>query len=132
MMRPRGQALSVQINCDLAPDLPPMPCGEIVQVMMNLLKNAFDAMPSGGEVSIITRAEDEMILIIEVADTGEGMPGHVLRRVFDPFFTTKPPSKGTGLGLAICKQIIGKYNGTIGVESEPGAGTTFRIAIPVP
>ncbi len=131
MMRPRGQALSVQINCDLAPDLRPMPCGEVVQVMMNLLKNAFDAMPSGGEVSIITRAEDEMILI-EVADTGEGMPGHVLRRVFDPFFTTKPPSKGTGLGLAICRQIIGKYNGTIGVESEPGAGTTFRIAIPVP
>jgi len=130
IMRPKGRALSVQINCNLAPDLRPMPCGEIVQVMMNLLKNAFDAMPSGGEVSIITRAEDEVILI-EVTDTGEGMPQRVLRRVFDPFFTTKPPTKGTGLGLAICQQVIGKYSGTIDVESEPGAGTTFRIAIPV-
>jgi signal transduction histidine kinase len=70
-------------------------------------------------------------VVIEVADTGTGIPADVLPRVFDPFFTTKEEGKGTGLGLAICKRIVDQHHGALAIESEPGRGTTVRVALPV-
>jgi PAS domain S-box-containing protein len=131
LMRPRAQAIDVSVRSELGPNLPTVPCGEMVQVFMNLLKNAFDAMPEGGEVLIRSTAKPGAI-VVDVSDTGEGMPEHVQKRVFEPFFTTKPPSKGTGLGLAICRDIVEKSHGAISVRSQLGKGTTFTLVIPVP
>jgi signal transduction histidine kinase len=70
-------------------------------------------------------------VVIEVADSGAGIPADLLPRVFDPFFTTKEEDKGTGLGLAICKRIVEQHHGTMVIESEVGEGTTVRITLPV-
>ena len=131
LMRPRAQDEGIEIVCELLPNQPQLRCGEMVQVFMNLFKNAFDAMPGGGKMVVRSHKAYGKI-IVEVTDMGEGIPEANLQRIFEPFFTTKPPSKGTGLGLAVCHDIVGKYSGTISVRSDPGGGTTFTIAIPVP
>jgi signal transduction histidine kinase len=69
-------------------------------------------------------------LLIEIADTGAGIPPHLMGRIFDPYFSTKPVGQGTGLGLSISRNLITSCNGTITVASEVGRGTTFRIALP--
>src|ERR1700733_12578008 len=117
---------------------------QIEQVLVNLVVNAQDAMPDGGEVLIITanttlnedqvknfpdlRAGDYVTLAI--ADTGTGMTEEVKAHLFEPFFTTKPPGKGTGLGLATCFGIVKENNGHIEVHSQIGKGTTFKIYFP--
>src|SRR5439155_132604 len=68
---------------------------------------------------------------LEIADTGPGIPHDIQARIFEPFFTTKPPGQGTGLGLSLCRGIIEEHGGTLGVESEPGHGATFRIELPL-
>jgi signal transduction histidine kinase len=70
-------------------------------------------------------------IVIEVADTGAGIPSELLSKVFDPFFTTKEEGKGTGLGLAICKRIVDQHHGKLAVESQVGRGTTIRVTLPV-
>ncbi len=101
---------------------------QLKQVLINLIKNASEAMPQGGSitVSVDRRPPD---LIITVADTGEGMPPDVAENIFTPYFTTK--SKGSGLGLAISRNIIMAHNGDIKVESQPGKGSTFTIRLPL-
>ena len=101
---------------------------QLKQVLINLIKNASEAMPQGGSitVSVDRRPPD---LIITVADTGEGMPPDVAENIFTPYFTTK--SKGSGLGLAISRNIIRAHNGDIKVESQPGKGSTFTIRLPL-
>jgi PAS domain S-box-containing protein len=103
------------------------------QVFVNLLVNAAHAIPEGqadrNEIRIVTRAEGERA-IIEVRDTGSGIPANVLGRIFDPFFTTKPVGVGTGLGLSISHSIVTELGGEITVHSEVGKGTTFRVALP--
>jgi len=89
--------------------------------------NAADAMPKGGSLSLRT-ASDGAWVVVQVADSGLGIPPDVRRRIFEPFFTTK--ETGTGLGLSIVSGIISSYGGTIDVESEPGVGTTFTIRLP--
>jgi len=117
-------------------EVPPVEGNEsrLGQVFLNLLVNAAQAMPDRAleenEVRVVVRAEGDMV-IVEVRDNGLGMPENVKRRVFDPFFTTKGIGDGTGLGLSICHSIVGGMGGTIVVESEPGVGTTFRIALPL-
>jgi two-component system, NtrC family, sensor kinase len=69
-------------------------------------------------------------VVIEIHDTGTGMPAAVMRRIFDPFFTTKQPGRSTGLGLAICRSIATSLGGTLEVESEEGHGSLFRLALP--
>ena len=105
------------------------------QVFLNLLTNAADAMPDGGRLGLRVRAGELPggipAVVVEVADTGEGIPADLLHRVFDPFFTTKEEGKGTGLGLAICKRIIDQHQGTLVIESERGRGTTIRLALPL-
>jgi signal transduction histidine kinase len=112
-------------------ELPEVECdpGQMNQVFMNLLANACDALADGGNLWIRTRAEGERVTI-EIRDDGCGMPADVLQRAFDPFFTTKDVGQGTGLGLSISHGIVAAHGGTLEAESEPGVGTTFRIALP--
>jgi signal transduction histidine kinase len=101
--------------------------GELQQVFINLFINSVQAMPQGGTISVSTEKIDKDI-VINVIDTGEGIPEERRERIFDPFFTTKP--KGTGLGLSITQRIIENHKGEILVCSEPGKGTTFIIRLP--
>jgi signal transduction histidine kinase len=105
------------------------------QVFLNLFTNAADAMPDGGILTSRVRSGELPggipAVVVEVADTGTGIPADLLHRVFDPFFTTKEEGKGTGLGLAICKRIVDQHRGKMEVESEAGRGTTVRLALPV-
>ena len=103
------------------------------QVLLNLIVNAAQAIPEGraaeNRIGLSIRMGDNDRVVVEVADTGSGIPPQVLARIFDPFFTTKAPGVGTGLGLAICQRIVIRYGGDIGVESQPGHGTTFRVSL---
>ena len=103
--------------------------GRMQQVFMNLILNARDAMPEGGQLSISTRQKNSTVFI-EVADSGIGIANRDLRKIYDPFFTTKSGSRGTGLGLAVSYGIIREHSGTVQVKSEPGQGTTFHLAFP--
>jgi CheY-like chemotaxis protein len=104
------------------------------QVFINLLVNAAQAMPVGGadthEIRVVTSTDAEGRAVVEVRDTGSGIPPALLGRIFDPFFTTKPIGVGTGLGLAISHSIVIGMGGEIAVESEVNRGTTFRVILP--
>jgi two-component system NtrC family sensor kinase len=102
----------------------------INQVFLNLLVNAAQAIEGQGRITVRTRQEGSQVHI-SVADTGRGIPPEVQRRIFSQRFTTKPEGIGTGLGLPISKQIVEKHGGTLEFESQPGAGTTFHIRIPI-
>jgi signal transduction histidine kinase len=97
------------------------------QVILNLAKNAVDAMPNGGKLSFAGAVADHTITL-SISDNGAGIPFEV--DIFEPFFTTK--SFGTGIGLTIVRQIVQAHRGTIRYVSEPGRGTTFFIALPLP
>ncbi len=101
---------------------------KLQQVFFNLIRNAQEAMPKGGEVSITTSKEDNMIEAV-ISDTGVGIPGEHLTKIFDPFFTTKKIGEGTGLGLSISHGIIREHGGTIEVSSV-GTGSTFIVRLP--
>lgn len=114
-------------------DLPLVDCyaGQLNQMWMNLLSNAAQAIGSeGGEVSVTTRMEDEMVCVL-ISDTGGGIAPEHLNQIFNPFFTTKPVGEGTGLGLSITYGIVERHRGEISVKSRPGEGTTFKITLPV-
>ena len=112
--------------------LPLVSCyaGQLNQVWTNLLVNAAQSIEDKGEVCISTTVEDAAA-VVTISDTGCGIEPEHLNRIFDPFFTTKPIGEGTGLGLSISYGIIEKHGGTISVESVRGAGTTFRVSIPI-
>ena len=101
---------------------------ELREVLVNMIYNAVDAMPSGGEVRVSTQENRDRV-IIQITDTGTGMTPEVKQRLFDPFFTTKGKA-GTGMGLAVSFGIIRRHEGSIEVDSEPGRGTTFKISLP--
>jgi signal transduction histidine kinase len=111
--------------------LPAVECdpGQLNQVFMNILANACDAAPAGGNIWLTTRA-DGTDVSITVRDDGPGIPPDRIGRIFDPFFTTKDVGSGTGLGLAIAHGIVAAHGGRIEVESAPGAGATFRVVLP--
>ncbi len=100
------------------------------QVVMNLILNAIQATKDGGTITISTRAHDENCEVI-VADTGCGIPSHVLPRIFDPFFTTKGTGEGTGLGLSVSLGIVERHGGRILVDSEVGKGSVFTVCLPL-
>jgi two-component system NtrC family sensor kinase len=123
---------NVRIETELSPNLPRIQASpsELQQVLLNLVNNAIDAIERpGGTVTVGTRADGDGV-ILEVQDTGKGIPEANLGRIFDPFFTTKPVGQGTGLGLPICYGIVEKMGGNITVESEIEKGTTFTVFIP--
>ena len=126
------EAAVVTVSKKLKTGLPELYCDEnqILQVLVNLLINAFQAMPDGGDVVVSCDKVDESI-IVEISDNGVGIAPQDVDKIFDPFFTTKSDWKGTGLGLSVCYTIIGSHRGRIDVESEPGKGTTFTVVIPL-
>jgi signal transduction histidine kinase len=105
---------------------------QLRQLFLNLFTNASDAMPKGGTLTIRVAVQpEEEKIVIEIADTGTGIPPEILPNVMEPFYTTKPEGKGTGLGLAICRRIAQEHRGTIDIISEgiPGKGTKVRITL---
>jgi two-component system NtrC family sensor kinase len=121
----------IRVRRELAPGLPPIRGNEnrIQQVFFNLILNARDAMPSGGWLTLRTYADADTV-VAEVADTGHGIRREHIRRIYDPFFTTKGIGKGTGLGLSVSYGIVQEHGGAIFVDSAPGQGTTFQVALP--
>jgi PAS domain S-box-containing protein len=103
--------------------------GLVDQVLINLLVNARDAMPAGGEIRVETRCVGNEV-VLAVHDTGSGIAPEVHARIFEPFFTTKAADKGTGLGLSTVKRIVEQLGGRIELETELGTGTTFRLTFP--
>jgi two-component system NtrC family sensor kinase len=107
--------------------------GKIIQLFLNLIKNAYQAMPKGGrlELSSCEQTSGKIPMsVFEVKDTGVGIAKKNVSKIFDPFYTSKGPGEGTGLGLSICHGIVEDMKGTIEVTSKAGYGTTFRIIIP--
>jgi two-component system, NtrC family, sensor kinase len=123
----------VKIVRAYASDLPAIQAdpSQLLQVFVNLLNNAADAMPQGGTLTLETRRIDPQGVEIVVEDTGCGIPEENLGKLFTPFFTTKPVGKGTGLGLSIVYGIIKMHRGQITVKSQPDRGTIFTITLPV-
>jgi signal transduction histidine kinase len=102
---------------------------QIEQLLLNLVLNALQAMPDGGTLTLRTRRRGAWELV-EVADTGDGIPEAIRERIFDPFFTTRDVGEGTGLGLAVSYNIVAAHGGGIEVETVEGEGSTFRILFP--
>jgi signal transduction histidine kinase len=125
------QTAGVVTELSLADNLPFVRgnSGKLQQVFLNLFINAKDAMPQGGVLTIRSRAEAGCA-VLEIADTGQGIPPEHLARIYDPFFTTKGPKKGTGLGLSISYGIVHEHDGVIEVDSAVGGGTRFRLEFP--
>lgn len=122
----------IEVVRNYHPSLPFAPgnAAKLQQVFMNLILNARDAMPQGGQLEIATEAHLDSI-IISFRDTGMGIAADHLAKIYDPFFTTKQIGKGTGLGLAVSYGIIGDHGGHIAVESQLGEGTKFQISLPM-
>jgi two-component system NtrC family sensor kinase len=122
----------IQVRKELAATGPVVQGTEykLQQVFLNLFLNARDAMPKGGWLTIVTRA-DEANAAVEIGDTGSGIPAEQLSRIYDPFFTTKEIGKGTGLGLSITYGIVQEHGGTIACDSAPGQGTRFSLSLPL-
>lgn len=134
MSRPRWESRvdGPQIRLALVADCTASVLGDAVElreVLVNIIYNAIDAMPSGGEIRMSSQETNRRV-VLTIADNGTGMTPDVKSRLFDPFFTTKGKN-GTGMGMAVSFGIIRRHNGSIDVESEPGRGATFRISLPV-
>ena len=104
---------------------------EVVEVPDPKILNSRDAMAAGGTITLTTLTDSAAGVVVEVADTGEGISAENLGKVFDPFFTTKEVGSGTGLGLAVSYGIIQEHSGTIEVKSTEGQGTKFRMVFPL-
>jgi len=158
VVRDMGRMLRTLLPPSIALDLP-APAGALVrasrsqleQIVLNLVVNARDAMPDGGTLTIAVSARRAALggafaaadaapgagldlpreAVLVVRDTGTGIPEAIRDRIFDPFFTTKPPGRGTGLGLATVYGLVRQFGGSVAVESRPGAGTEFTIALPL-
>ena len=128
---------NVEVSFVLAEDLPALwaDSHQLHQVVVNLITNASQSMQESAgprRLTFTTRSDAEgRRVILEVADTGPGIPPEVRKRLFEPFFTTKPVGQGTGLGLAMCQGIVEGHGGAIRVESAPGQGATFVVELPV-
>ena len=123
-------AANIEIERDLDKDLPAIKgdLNQLQEVFVNLLINAYQAMPQGGKITIKTANAGDGFARVEISDTGHGINEQHLRNIFMPFFSTK--KEGTGLGLSICYNIIKSHNGSIDIESQPNRGTTFSIKLP--
>ena len=127
-LKPAGIKVVKEYDRSL-PDIPAYPA-ELNQVWTNLIDNAVGAMVDGGTLTLRTTAEDEHV-VVEIADTGSGVPPELRERIFEPFFSTKPVGEGTGLGLDIAYRIVTqRHRGDVQLESEPGS-TRFRVLLPL-
>ena len=132
LLSQKSRFATVSIETDLAADLSGISASpsEMQQVILNLMNNAVDAIGKGGGVVKVTTSNQNGKVVMDISDTGEGIPEANFSRIFDPFFTTKPVGHGTGLGLSICYGIINKLGGDIAVRSVVGQGTRFSIVLP--
>jgi signal transduction histidine kinase len=121
---------AVDFKIEIAHDLLPVSGdpGQLQQAVIALATNALDAMGESGTLMIVGRNDEDKV-IIEVSDTGIGIPPENLPKIFEPFFTTKEIGRGPGLGLAVCYGILTEHGGTLDVQSAVGAGTTFTITL---
>jgi two-component system, sporulation sensor kinase E len=129
ILRPELENRGLAVKEKLARDLPeaPLDAGQIQQVLVNLIKNAMQAMTKGGTLTLQTGQAAEGVWV-SVTDTGGGIPEEQINRIFEPFYTTK--KKGTGLGLMIVQRIVRAHGGRIEIQSDVGRGTSFRVWLP--
>jgi signal transduction histidine kinase len=133
LVQPGFTAAGVSLQVSAAPDLPTVwgHASQLQQVALNLITNALDATPAGGQVTVNTRASaSSREVILEVADTGHGITEAQRKQIFDPFFSTKAPGKGTGLGLFVSARIVRDHKGELLVDSLEGRGSTFTLILP--
>ena len=130
LLQPEIQNRGITVEEHLSDKLPPAPIdpAQIKQVLVNLCKNALQAMTRGGVLTLCTESRDDGVCLV-VRDTGGGIPQDLLNRIFEPFYTTK--KKGSGLGLMIVQRIVRDHGGRIQLESNVGQGTTFRVWLPL-
>ncbi|MCX6929050.1 MAG: ATP-binding protein, partial [Verrucomicrobia bacterium] len=130
LLQPESDNRGISVRTRLARQLPSTPIDptQIQQVLVNLIKNALQAMTTGGTLTLQTGEGTDGVWV-SVADTGGGIPQEQINRIFEPFYTTK--KKGTGLGLMIVQRIVRAHGGRIELESQVGRGTTFRIWLPL-
>ncbi len=136
----RMAGIEIRHRAQITRDFQPTPAvsasaSRLGQVFLNLLVNAAQAIPEGAastnKIGVTVRPDGDDHAVVEISDSGCGMSPEVMSQLFTPFFTTKDPGIGTGLGLSICQRIVGGMNGTISVQSVPGAGTTFSVRLPL-
>jgi len=137
LLKPIFQQQGVQVRTDLADSLPPISGDDtsLQRLLINLIDNAVDAIKDGGTLEISSRVSHISDghgagIIVEIADSGVGIPAELLPRIFDLFVTTKPPGKGTGFGLVVCQEILKAHGGTIEIRSQLGEGTAVQIFLP--
>ena len=136
MIAKKAQVGGVELASQMDPDTPPVMVdpGQLQQVLLNLLNNAFDAVVSkhgaqGGRIVVGLQSSGNDVRLT-VSDNGAGISPENMQRIFTPFFTTKPVGQGTGLGLPVCFGIIEQMKGTIEVSSQEGKGSEFSITLP--
>ena len=131
MLTDEARASNISLKIEIAPDVPMMffDPSQIKQLLVNLIKNAFQAIPNSGQVLLQTSRLSGKVVRVTVCDNGPGISSNLQEEIFKPFFTTK--SSGTGLGLAVCRQIVNDHGGEISMESQVGVGTSFFVDLPV-
>jgi two-component system NtrC family sensor kinase len=132
MMERQMRESNIRVALDFDHQIPEVMAStnQMRQVMLNMFKNAKEAMPNGGTLTIRTARDDQKVSV-HIQDTGVGIPEEIQNKIFEAFFTTKQKVKGVGLGLSVCYGIIRDHGGEIRVESEEGKGTTFIISLPI-
>jgi two-component system NtrC family sensor kinase len=124
---------NIQVELDLAPDITPIANdrGQLQQVFLNIINNAFEAVQDGGKITIASREHNEHPDVVEItiADNGRGINSNQLKHIFDPFYTSGK-EQGTGLGLSIAYGIVAKCGGDIKVQSTVGKGSAFTVELP--
>ncbi len=132
-----ANALRISFDTEIANDVPTIEADAIAirQILINLAKNAIEATPADGRVAITVRREDthggRAVVVLEVADTGSGVPEDERSLVFEPLYTTKESQGGTGLGLAIVQWLAREHDGTVSVDGDHSGGAIFRVRLPV-
>ena len=129
-LRPLQLRNNVTVKTVFSEEIPRVRFANFSEVFSNVIRNAYEAMPLGGQLVISTGLQDSSV-VITFADTGKGIPATIKDKIFEPFFTTKNTSECTGLGLSICVDIVSKHGGTIEAESSEGQGATFRVRVPL-
>jgi hypothetical protein len=133
LIEPQLEKANIQVLLELEDRIAPIRgnAGKLQQVFLNLFLNARDAMDGGGRLTVVSSSNESSVLV-DVIDSGQGIPPELMSRIYDPFFTTKAGNrKGTGLGLSVTYGIVKEHGGSIEVSSRPGAGTRFHLDLPL-
>lgn len=133
-LRPRARLQQARINSSIeAPDVRVYADSHAIsQTIINLLNNALDSLVGrrDGQIDLTMTLDNDQTVVLNIADNGCGVPGHLREKIFDPFFTTKSDGKGTGLGLSISANMIAEHRGTISLNPRPGGGSIFTVTLP--